>query len=184
LKGKQHVPRDRYTGIKGEQIVGFALATGFTALDYVEHIAAELEIYVHHEYRRNGVGRCLFDRLMCATDRGHMERGGYPFHCDPAERHRYEVGGARNLHKLAFVARHHSRPKKDVTEEVDVTTWLKKWLVKEWDFEEEACLKQTGAKGGRFLDITYFSKFSKWLPDEGRVPDPEPKDHKHAPLQS
>jgi L-amino acid N-acyltransferase YncA len=182
LKGKQHVPHDHYTGMKGEQIVGFALATGFTALDYVEHIAAELEIYVHHEYRRNGVGRCLFDRLMCATDRGHMERGGYPFHCDPAERHRYEVGGARNLHKLAFVARHHSRPKKDVTEEVDVTTWLKKWLVKEWDFEEEACLKQTGAKCGRFLDITYFSKFSKWLPDEGRVPDPEPKHHKHAPL--
>lgn len=182
LKGKHHVPRDHYTGIKGEQIVGFALATGFTAPDYVEHIAAELEIYVHHEYRRQGVGHCLLDRLMCATDRGHMERGGYPFHCDPAERHWYEVGGARNLHKLAFVARHHSRPKKDCTEEVDVTTWLKKWLVKDWDFEQEAYLKQTGAKCGRFLDLSYFCKFSKWLPDEGRVPDPEPKDHKHAPV--
>ena len=179
LKGKKDVPRDNYTGIKGEQIVGFAVATGFTAMDYVEHIAAELEIYVHHRFRRLGVGRCLIDRLLCATDRGHMERGGYPFHCDPAERHWYEVGGARSLHKLAFIARHHSRPKKDALEELDATTWLKKWLVKEWDFEEEARLKQIGAKNGRFLDITYFSKFSKWLPEDGRVPDPEPKDHKH-----
>lgn len=182
LKGKKDVPRDFYTGVKGEQVVGFALATGFTAADYVEHIAAELEIYVHHKFLRQGIGRCLLDRLMCATDRGYMERGGYPFHCDPAERHWYEVGGARDLHKLMFVARHHSRPKKDHPEEVDVTTWMKKWLVEDWDFEQEACLKQTGAKNGRFLDVTYFSKFSKWLPEDGRVPGPEPKDHRHAML--
>ena len=179
LKGRKDVPRDQYTGIAREQIVGFAVATGFTALDYVEHIAADLEVYVHHEFRRMGVGNCLLDRLLCATDRGHMERGGYPFHCDPAERHWYEVGGARNLHKLAFVVRHHSRPQKDSPAELDVMTWIKRWLVKEWDFEEEARLKQIGAKDGRFIDITYFSKFSKWLPEDGRVPDPEPKDHKH-----
>ena len=55
---------------------------------------------------------------------------------------------------------------------------MKRWLVKEWDFEHEACLKQAGAKNGRFLDLTYFTKFGKWLPEDGRVPDPEPKDHK------
>jgi L-amino acid N-acyltransferase YncA len=178
LKGKKDVQRNYYTGVKVEQVVGFACANGFTAADYVEHIAAELEIYVHHKYLRQGVGRCLLDRLLCATDRGHMERGGYPFHCDPAERHWYEVGGARDLHKLMFVARQYSRAKKDCPEEVEVTTWMKKWLVKEWDFELEACLKQAGAKGGRFLDLTYFTKFGKWLPEDGRVPDPEPKDHK------
>jgi L-amino acid N-acyltransferase YncA len=178
LKGKKDVQRNYYTGVKTEQVVGFACATGFTAADYVEHIAAELEIYVHHKYLRQGIGRCLIDKLMCATDRGHMERGGYPFHCDPAERHWYEVGGARDLHKLMFVARQYSRAKKDRPEEVEVTTWMKKWLVKEWDFEHEACLKQAGAKNGRFLDLTYFTKFGKWLPEDGRVPDPEPKDHK------
>lgn len=178
LKGKKDVQRNYYTGVKTEQVVGFACATGFTAADYVEHIAAEVEIYVHHKYLRQGVGRCLMDRLMCATDRGHMERGGYPFHCDPAERHWYEVGGARDLHKLMFVARQYSRAKRDCPEELEVTTWMKKWLVKEWDFEHEACLKQAGAKNGRFLDLTYFTKFGKWLPEDGRVPNPEPKDHK------
>ena len=178
LKAKKEVQRNHHNGLKVEQVVGFALATGFTAADYAEHIAAELEIYVHHKYLRQGIGRCLMDRLMCATDRGHMERGGYPFHCDPAESHWYEVGGVRNLHKLMFVARQYSRPRKDCPEEFDVTTWMKKWLVKDWDFEEEACLKQAGAKDGRFLDLTYFTKFSKWLPADGNVPGPEPRDFK------
>ena len=178
LKAKKEVQRNMSNGVKVEQVVGFALASGFTAADYVEHIAAELEIYVHHNYLRQGIGRCLMDRLMCATDRGHMERGGYPFHCDPVERVWYEVGGARDLHKIMFVARQYSRPRKDSPEELDVTTWMKKWLVKDWDFEEEACLKQAGAKNGRFLDLTYFTKFSKWLPEDGRVPGPEPRDFK------
>ena len=130
-----------------EKIVGFSSATDLAAPHFSERISAELEVYVHREWLRKGVGRCLLDKLLESTDRGHLARGGYAFTCDPAIRHYYEAGGGRDLHKLVFVIRHFQNPKK--LEENDLDVWLKKWLTERWGFEESACLKGIGAKFGR-----------------------------------
>ena len=130
-----------------EKIVGFAAATDFSDVLFSERISVELEVYVHHEWLHKGVGWCLLDKLLASTDRGHLVSGSYPFTCDPTLRYCYEAGGGRDLHQLIFMVRHFKNPKTQL--EKDFETWIKKWLVDEWDFEEVGCLRGVGAKFGR-----------------------------------
>ncbi|KIW99843.1 uncharacterized protein Z518_10771 [Rhinocladiella mackenziei CBS 650.93] len=100
-----------YNGVvKDEQIVGWASATDWTASDYVETTTAELELYVAPDFRQKGVGRCLLDALLDATDRGYMKKGGYDFHVAPELKHMYTTGGGRDLHKIIFQIRSFNKP--------------------------------------------------------------------------
>ncbi|KIW18675.1 hypothetical protein PV08_02964 [Exophiala spinifera] len=96
--------------VKDENIVGWAAATDWSASDYIETTTAELEIYVDPEFRQKGVGRCLMDALLDATDRGHANKGGYDFHAAPEIRHLYNSGGGRDLAKVIFQVRSFNRP--------------------------------------------------------------------------
>ena len=149
-----------------EKIVGWACAQDFTCADYVERISAEVEVYVAHEVQRQGVGKCLMDKLMDACDRGHLKRGGYDFDCAPEKSYLYNGGGGRDLHKLYFILRTWSYPRQPVDkqdtgkvavrsnppvvnpDEDDYSQWLKAWL-EGWNFGVEGYLKQAGAKNGR-----------------------------------
>lgn len=149
-----------------EKIVGWACAQDFTCADYVERISAEVEVYVAPEVQRQGVGKCLMDKLMDACDRGHLKRGGYDFDCAPEKSYLYNGGGGRDLHKLYFILRTWSYPRKPVDkqdkgkvairgnppvvspDEDDYGQWLKAWL-EGWKFGVEGYLKQAGAKNGR-----------------------------------
>ena len=163
-----------YSGmIEEERIVGWACAQDFTFAEYVERISAELEIYVAPEVRRRGVGRCLLDKLIDATDRGYLKRGGYSFHCASEQMHLYETGGGRELHKLYLVLRKFSSPRKssqsmkkgvngesrsksgphgDMRQaecrEDDSVEWLRDWL-QTFGFKVEGMLMEAGAKDGR-----------------------------------
>ncbi|OAL18137.1 hypothetical protein AYO22_10914 [Fonsecaea multimorphosa] len=100
-----------YNGVvKDESIVGWASATDWAACDYVETITAELELYVAASHRQSGVGRCLMDALLDATDRGYFKKGGYDFRVAPEMRHLYSGGGGRDLHKLVFQVRSFNKP--------------------------------------------------------------------------
>ena len=95
-----------YIGVtRDEPIVGFASATDWAASDYIETITAELELYVAAAHRKSGVGHCLMDGILEATDRGYMKKGGYEFRVAPEIKHMYTVGGGRDLHKLVFQIR-------------------------------------------------------------------------------
>ncbi|KAK5377486.1 hypothetical protein LTR20_001946 [Exophiala xenobiotica] len=96
--------------VKDENIVGWASATDWSACDYVETTTAELEIYVAHDFRQKGVGRCLMDALLDATDRGHNSKGGYDFHVAREIKHLYNCGGGRDLHKIIFQVRSYNKP--------------------------------------------------------------------------
>ncbi len=156
-----------YSGmVQEEKIVGWACAQDFTCADYVERISAEVEVYVAPEVRRQGVGKCLMDKLMDACDRGHLKLGGYDFDCAPEKSFLYNGGGGRDLHKLYFIFRIWSHPRKPTDKQnrgkVAVCTdsiavvegedeygqWLKAWLERR-KFSVEGYLKQAGAKNGR-----------------------------------
>ena len=163
-----------YNGmVEEERIVGWACAQDFTFAEFVERISAELEIYVAPEVRRHGVGRRLLDKLIDATDRGYLKRGGYSFHCASEQMHLYETGGGRELHKLYFVLRKFSVPRKrsqhvkkgvngesngnsgahgDLKQlesrEDDSVEWLRDWL-QTFGFKVEGMLMEAGAKDGR-----------------------------------
>ncbi|KIW82056.1 hypothetical protein Z517_05083 [Fonsecaea pedrosoi CBS 271.37] len=106
----QNVDPEYIGVVKDEPIVGWAAATDWSACDYVETITAELELYVAPTHRKAGVGRCLMDALLDATDRGYMRKGGYEFRVAPETRHLYSAGGGRDLHKLIFQVRSFTTP--------------------------------------------------------------------------
>lgn len=54
-----------------EKIVGFAMADDFTASDSMYRYTAEMELFVHPEYVRKGVGSALLDRMVFLLDLDH-----------------------------------------------------------------------------------------------------------------
>ncbi|KAJ4538439.1 hypothetical protein ABEF95_015340 [Exophiala dermatitidis] len=96
--------------VKDENVVGWAAATDWGAPDYVETITAELEIYVAAEFRQQGIGRCLMDAILYATDRGYNPQRGYDFQVAPEIQHVYTGGGYRDLHKIIFQVRSYNKP--------------------------------------------------------------------------
>jgi len=156
--------KKRMTLTRVEMLAGFCCANDFTAPDFVEHISAEIEVYVDPQYRRMGVGKCLMDKMLQICDRGHRLTTHCPFHCDQELRHMYGPGGRREVHKLLVTLRKWHSPKPATisvgrgrkhrkspftkTTEDDYNTWLKRWL-ESLDFELEGYLKKTGAKQGR-----------------------------------
>jgi len=162
--GQSGQHKKRMTLTRVEMLAGFCCANDFTAPDFVEHISAEIEVYVDPQYRRMGVGKCLMDRMLQICDRGHRLSTFCPFHCDQEIRHMYGPGGRRDVHKLLITLRKWSSPKPAAisvesgrkyrkspfakTTEDDYNMWLKRWL-ESLDFEVEGYLKKAGAKQGR-----------------------------------
>ncbi|KEF52951.1 uncharacterized protein A1O9_10857 [Exophiala aquamarina CBS 119918] len=104
-------PDAGYHGIvKDEHVIGWVSATDWSAVDYVECISADLELYVAHDYRQKGIGRCLMEALLDATDRGYMKKGKCEFTVAPEMRHMFSSGGMRDLHKIIFQVRSYNSP--------------------------------------------------------------------------
>ncbi|RVX65819.1 hypothetical protein B0A52_10335 [Exophiala mesophila] len=100
-----------YSGvIKDEHVIGWASATDWSCFDYVENITADLECFVAHNFRRNGVGRSLMDALLSATDPGYTKSGGYDFHAAQEVTSFYTGGGVRDISKLIIQVRSYSKP--------------------------------------------------------------------------
>jgi L-amino acid N-acyltransferase YncA len=126
-----------------EKIVGWASATDWVSPHAVERFTVELEIYVHPKNLHQGVGKCLMDKLIDSTDRGHIARKGYPFACAPEVRHGYSAGGARDLIKLMVLVRSFDKPKNKAEEDL---AWIKKWMVNDWGFEQQGYMPKIGVK--------------------------------------
>lgn len=126
-----------------EKIVGWASATDWVSRNAVERFTVELEIYVHQEHLHQGVGKCLMDKLIDSTDRGHIARKGYPFSCAPELRHGYSAGGARDLIKLLILVRSLDKPRNEKENDLP---WIKKWLEDEWKFEQQGYFPHVGVK--------------------------------------
>lgn len=147
-----------------EKLVGFCCVQDFSCADYVEHISAEIEIYVDGGLLHQGVGRCLIDKMLEICDFGYRPHGGYLFVCTEQERHLYSTRGSRDVHKLWFVVRNYHKPKASKlkpssqkalkntafvkTNENEFDSWLRPWL-ESYGFEIEGHLYRTGAKQGR-----------------------------------
>jgi L-amino acid N-acyltransferase YncA len=134
---------NRDAGNAIEKVVGWASATDWVSRHAVERFTVELEIYVHQRHLHQGVGKCLMDKLIDSTDRGHIARKGYPFTCATEVRHGYSAGGARDLIKLLIIVR--SFDKIRTPKENDLP-WIKKWLEDEWKFEQQGYFPKAGVK--------------------------------------
>lgn len=134
---------NRGVGNAVEKVVGWASATDWVSAHSIERFTVELEIYVHQQHLHQGIGKCLMDKLIDSTDRGHIARKGYPFTCAPELRHEYSAGGARDLMTLIILVRGLSKPQNAKEDDVP---WIKKWLEDEWNFEQQGHVPCIGAK--------------------------------------
>ncbi|KAL2220881.1 hypothetical protein M432DRAFT_541520 [Thermoascus aurantiacus ATCC 26904] len=141
-------PAPRASSNQRERILGYALATDFMGQRTTGRYTAELEVFVHHEKKRQGIGRCLMDKLLEVCDPTYIPKRGYFFDSDLEDRRGYSSGGRRKLVRLIFAL---SYPEDDPTE----YKWVKEWLRQKYKFEEQGLLKGVGEKFDKFLNVSY-----------------------------
>ena len=134
---------NREVGNAVEKVVGWASATDFVNRNSVERFTVELDMYVHKDHLHQGVGKCLMDKLIDSTDRGHIARKGYPFTCAPELRHAYSAGGARDLMNLRVLVRSWDKPRNAKENHLP---WIKKWLEDAWNFVQQGHSPKAGVK--------------------------------------
>ncbi|PKY09074.1 hypothetical protein P168DRAFT_287145 [Aspergillus campestris IBT 28561] len=127
-----------------EKIMGYALACDFVGRRTAARYSAELELFVRPEAKRKGIGRCLMDKLLGMCDPTYNPKGGYNFEV-PAE---YTNNGERQLARLTFAL---SFPADDSS----TYTWVKGWLHRVFEFEEQGLLRGNRVKFGKYQHVSY-----------------------------
>lgn len=134
--GNQNRPHVKFH----ENVLGFAFAEDYAGLNTIYQFTAELQLFVHPEHYRVGIGKTLMDRMIPSLDPMYMSRGGTDFIAD--NRIMYEVGGKRDIRKVIINIGYHTGEDKDFK-------WQKNWLQENWEFEHVGTLSNIGVKFDR-----------------------------------
>lgn len=130
------VRQQNYT--KEEKVVGFACLDDYFDIGSMYRFTYELELFVHSEYLRRGVGKCLLDRLLYLVDTGYKVHGGP----DWFFRNEYLQYGATRMIKTINCSIPHENG--DDTE----MEWLTP-LFKFFGFRKSGHLHNMGVKNGK-----------------------------------
>ncbi|PLB48156.1 hypothetical protein P170DRAFT_497262 [Aspergillus steynii IBT 23096] len=131
-----------------ENILGYALAKDSVGIETSGRFTAELHVFVKTGFKRQGIGRCLIDKLLEVCDPTYIPKGGYFFKATFDEQPRFGAGGPRRLARLFFAVGYQS-------ERSHEARWLMEWLFDKYDFEEQAILKGARVKFDHFNDVSY-----------------------------
>ena len=108
---------------KGETIVGFSAATKYGSSISVYRYSAELELYVHREHLRQGIGRTMLDRMLSALCQGYYLMELAPLLLSKEHRRQeWDAGGIAVVHTVTINLLHSAEEDKENIE------WKKKWL--------------------------------------------------------
>ena len=108
---------------KGETLVGFSMATYYGPTDSVYRYSAELELYVHREHLRQGIGRTMLDRMLSALCQGYHLIELAPFLLGKDHRRvDWSAGGIAIVHTVTINLLH------SVEEDKENIEWKMKWL--------------------------------------------------------
>ena len=124
-----HTGQQRYKELKdvrrrkGETIIGFSVATSYGSRDSVYRYSVELELYVHREHLRQGVGRTMLDRMLAALCQDYSFMDCAPLLLSKGHHlHAWIGGGVPIVHTLAVNLLHWAG------EDHDNVEWKMKWL--------------------------------------------------------
>ncbi|PGG97240.1 hypothetical protein GX51_07439 [Blastomyces parvus] len=145
-----------------EEIFGYILACDFSGPATINRYTAELELFVDPKYCRLGVGSCLVDKLLEICDRDYCPNQGYHFDCAAAQADVYRAGRNRQVARLVFILHH-------VADNDGDYQWAKEWLENKFGFQEQALLKGTGFKEGKWLNSSYLVRSIRFTPEEAEV---------------
>ena len=108
---------------KGETLVGFSAATQYGSDNSIYRYSAELELYVHREHLRQGIGRTMLDRMLSAICQGYYLIELAPFLLSKEHRRVDWSGGAMAaIHTVTINLLHSAEEDKENIE------WKMKWL--------------------------------------------------------
>jgi L-amino acid N-acyltransferase YncA len=125
-----------------ELIYGYILAVDFTGANTINRFTAELELLVNPATRKQGVGKCLVDKVLDILDPRYSRKGGYHFDYPANKRQVYGSCRGRQMAKVLFAVPYPSDKDSEYV-------WLKSWLVDKFRFEEQGILRGIGVKGNQ-----------------------------------
>ena len=130
--------KNRHHEFVNEHIIGFASIDDHCDKGSMYRYSFEMELYVHPEYLRKGVGKCLLDKMLDLVDNGYRARGGYEWACEGS----YLRNGCTRVAKNVIITYPHEQ---GLVTEVD---WIAKFL-KSFDFRKSGHLRSMGYKLGK-----------------------------------
>ncbi|PVH86986.1 hypothetical protein DL98DRAFT_510431 [Cadophora sp. DSE1049] len=149
-----------------EQVIGFCFPERFN-YGYAGRVArsratVNLQLYVHNEYTRKGVGRNLLDRLIHCLNPGYAYKNAAAW-INPSNHKLYETEGAGLFHQLLFQIPVEHKNDPNIAW---LTKFLLKFLFKENVFREgdkehpkrltSVCRSTTKGRMAHFLDLAIF----------------------------
>ncbi|KAI9814200.1 MAG: hypothetical protein M1827_003366 [Pycnora praestabilis] len=142
------VEKTTFQGRGLEKVVGYACASDFSGPRSTFRYTVEVEIFVHHQRLRLGIGKSLMDKLCCVLDPNYMEKGGYLFTSNTKNDNAYTNGGLRVISQVLIVMPY------DPNNEAELV-WKKRWL-EQWEFRQAGNLINIARKFGKDLNAAYF----------------------------
>ena len=125
---------------KSETVVGFGFASDYGLPRTAYRFTVELELWVHHAYIHQGIGKSMLDRMLAALDPGYNLLGCAPL-LGKYDATRWSSGGQRTIKTILVNLLHNKAGEKDLE-------WMKKWLT-EKNFEYQGTLSEIGFKFGK-----------------------------------
>ncbi|KAI9850821.1 MAG: hypothetical protein M1838_004974 [Thelocarpon superellum] len=137
------------TSAREGKVVGFAFADDFGDPRNCYRYTVELQLYVHPQFRRLGVGTRLLDQMVSILDRSYVHRGGYTF-CDGEG---WGPGGRRQIVKVVCNIPY------TVDDSIEMAR-VKKWLER-FGFDQMADLPRMGIKFGKWVNVLQLQRTTK-----------------------
>ncbi|KAF2442689.1 hypothetical protein P171DRAFT_486674 [Karstenula rhodostoma CBS 690.94] len=126
-----------------ERIVGIAYIEDFVDKGSMCRFTFELECYVHPDFVRQNIAKCLFDRLLEMVNTGYLVKGGYSW----VNQGEYLKTGLSRVVKVINCHVYH--------EEGDDVVWVTEFMRK-FKFRKAGHFFKMGYKFGKVVDATIY----------------------------
>ena len=149
--------RNQRKGLQGyasETIVGFVHLSDHAGRTTMCRFTFDLAVYVHPGYIRQGIGKCLLDRLMYIVNTGYTVRSGYEW----VNEFEYLKHGMSRTIKTILVPLHYERG-----EDVE---WATSYLG-DFGFRKAGRFSQIGHKHNKVVDKVMFQLQTTEVIDPG-----------------
>ncbi|KAJ5693734.1 hypothetical protein N7536_004146 [Penicillium majusculum] len=142
-------PPERLCRNQIDPVVGYAYVEFHRRGKSADKHMGELHVFVKEDSKKQHIGRALVDMLLSCFDVTYGQSKDYEF--DQTGTVQYGAGYGRSL--TAMVCAIATSP-----EAQEEHAWIKKWLERDFGFEEKCVFENARVKSGKSLDLRYMAR--------------------------